>query len=221
MTRVRASAVVEHPVVRPPVRVPKLWPGETVVLIGGGSSLALSDVTYCRDKAKVIAIKEAYLLAPWADGLYAAEQKWWRHYDGAPTFHGLKYAIEHDETIETAEWSAWPDVQVLRNTGTEGLELDPTGLRTGFNSGYQALGLATHLGAAKVVLLGFDCWSGPDGQQNWFGRHPNHLPSPYPLFLQAFASISEPLKAAGVEVVNASRFTVLTAFPRVALEATL
>jgi len=204
-----------------PVRVPRLWPGETCVILGGGSSLTPADVAYCRGKARVLAIKEAIQLAPWADCLYAAEPKWWRFYDGVPSFTGLKYAIEHNPQLEHANWAAWPDVQVLRNTGAEGLELDPTGLRTGDNSGYQGVGLAVHLGAAKIVLLGFDMWRDPDGRQNWFGDHPIHLRSFYPLFLQRFATLVEPLTAAGVEVVNASRFTVMRSFPCVPLEEAL
>lgn len=197
-----------------PVRVPRLWPGETVVVLGGGSSLTQSDVDYVRGKARVIAVKEAYQLAPWADCLYGCDAKFWRFYHGVPEFAGLKYGLDD----ETNPPEPWPDLQILRNTGTDGLELDPTGLRTGYNSGYQAVQLARHFGAAKIVLLGFDMWRGPNGQQNWFGWHPNHLESPYPIFLQAFASIAEPLKTAGVEVVNCSRFTVLNVFPRMALE---
>lgn len=194
--------------------VPKLWPGETFVCIGGGSSLTRADVEYCRGKARIIAIKEAHQLAPWAEVLYACDPKWWRFYKGAPDFTGLKYALAPQPIL-------WPGMQVLRDTGDEGLELDPTGLRTGCNSGYQAVNLAVHLGAARIVLLGYDMWRGPNGQQNWFGPHPNHEPSPYPVFLMRFASIVEPLKSAGVEVVNASRFTVLSAFPRLPLEEAL
>jgi hypothetical protein len=203
-----ATATIER------VSVPRLWPGETVVIIGGGSSLTPADVAFSRGKARVIAIKEAYQLAPWADALYACDPKWWAFYNGATDFTGLKYALDPQPI-------AWPGVQVLQNTGTEGLELEPTGLRTGFNSGFQAVNLAVHLGAARIVLLGFDMWHGPDGEQNWFGRHPNHVASPYPIFLHAFASIVAPLKAAGVDVVNASRFTVLDAFPRVSIDEAL
>ncbi len=205
-----------------PVYAPRMWPGETVVILGGGSSLTPADVKFCRGKAHVIAIKEAAQLAPWAEVLYAADAKWWRHMKGAPGFAGTKYAIEQDASQPPTDWSQWPDVRVLRNTGVEGLELDPTGLRTGYNSGYQALNLAWHFaGAARVVLLGFDMWRGPNGQQNWFGEHPLHTPSPYPLFLQAFKSIEAPLKQVGVQVVNASRFTILDSFPRVPLEEAL
>lgn len=199
----------------PIATVPKLWPDSTVVILGGGSSLTPADVNYCRGRAKVIAIKEAYQLAPWADVLYACDEKWWRHYKGAQDFVGLKYRLD------AANRHDWPNVQVLKNTGRDGLELDPTGLRTGQNSGYQAVGLAVHLGASKIVLLGFDMWRGPNGDANWFGSHPLHVASPYPMFLQYFATLVEPLKAAGVSVVNASRFTVMSSFPRLALEDVL
>lgn len=206
-----ATATVE----RAPDVVPRLWPGETVVVIGGGTSLTPADVAYCRGLARVLAIKEAYQLAPWADVLYACEAKWWQHYKGAPEFAGLKYALEPQPM-------PWPDVRVLKNTGHDGLELDPGGLRTGYNSGYQAVNLAVHFGAARIILLGFDMTVGPTGDQNWFGAHPNHLTgSPYPIFRQQFQTLIEPLKAAGVEVVNATRFTLLTAFPRVPLEEAL
>lgn len=207
------------PRVQPYATVQKLWPGETFVILGGGSSLTPADVAFVRGKARVVAIKEAGAcslagcapLAPWADVLYAADEKYWQFERGAPAFAGLKYAIEPQRV-------PWPDVQVLRNTGTDGMETDPSGLRTGYNSGYQAIQLAVHLGAAKIILLGFDMWRGPGGQANWFGPHPNHVDSPYPLFLQAFASIVAPLKAAGVQVVNCSRFTLLRAFPQLLLE---
>lgn len=203
------------------VSVERIWPGETIVILGGGPSLTREDAEYCRGKAKVIAIKEAAVCsfpgivppAPWADVLYACDAKWWLFEKGATGFPGLKFAL--------APQHAWPGVQALKNTGSDGLELDPAGLRTGNNSGYQAINLAVHLGAARVLLLGFDMWSGPDGEHNWFGPHPNHVRSPYPLFLQRYASIVEPLTAAGVEVINCSRQTQLKAFPRMPLEEAL
>jgi hypothetical protein len=222
--------------VRPVARVPRLWPGQTVVCLGGGSSLTAADAAFCRDKAHVLAIKETghcsipghVAPAPWADILYAADAKFWRFEKGAPNFKGLKYSIQQDaqERPELQrpidEWAAaWPDIKVLRDTGSDGLELNPTGLRTGHNSGFQAVNLAFHCGVSRIVLLGYDMWRGPDGRQNWFGPHPTHLESQFALFLHKFHSIVEPLKAAGVTVVNASRFTVLNAFPRVHLEEAL
>jgi hypothetical protein len=111
-------------------------------------------------------------------------------------------------------------VQVLQNTGTDGLELAPTGLRTGINSGYQALNLAVHLGADRILLLGYDM--GPDGtRDHWFGEHPDCQPSPYAQMREYFETLVAPLAELGISVINCSRRTALTAFPCVPLEQEL
>jgi hypothetical protein len=185
--------------------VPKRWPGETFVLIGGGPSLTPGDVRAVRGRARVIAINDAYTLAPWADVLYGCDGKWWDWHAGAPSFEGYRYALDPAA-------ARWPHVRVLQNTGPLGLELDPTGLRTGKNSGYQAINLAVHLGAARILLLGYDM-SCDGTRSHWFGEHPDRQPSPYPQMREAFDSLVEPLAAIGVTVVNCSRRTELTAFP--------
>lgn len=194
--------------------VPKRWPGETIVCLGGGPSLTVADVDAVQGRARVIAVNDAYKLAPWADVLYAADRRWIDWHQGVPTFTGLKYSIQANLSTMRLDW------HVLRNTGFDGLELDPGALRTGFNSGYQAVNLAVHLGAARIILLGYDLC--PDGMRtHWFGDHPQEIavPSPYPQMREAFQTIVEPLKAAGVEVINCSRRTALTAFPCSTLEA--
>lgn len=193
--------------------VPKLWPGDTVVLLGGGPSLTSADVAAVRGRARVIAINDAYTCAPWADVLYAADRKWWEWHHGAKTFVGLKYAIEPMPATR------YPDVQVLKNTGPLGLDADPTGLRTGRNSGYQSVNLAVHLGAARILLLGFDMSPASDGSAHWHPPHPDQTPSPYeyPQWLAAWPSMVAPLAALGVTVINCSRQTALTTFPCVPL----
>jgi hypothetical protein len=185
------------------VTVARLWPGATVVCIGTGPSLTLADVEACRDRARVIVVNNAYALAPWADVLYAADQKWWSWHKGAPDFAGLKYTIHPTRT------PSWPGLLALRNTGAQGLELQPDGLRTGYNSGYQAINLAVHLGASRIVLLGYDM-SG----DHFFGSHPDKTKPPFAQCLQAFTTLPGPLADAGVEVINCSRQTALTCFPR-------
>lgn len=195
--------------------VPKLWPGQTVTLIAGGPSLTVADVEAVRGQTRVIAVNDAYKLAPWADVLYAADRQWIEDWhQGVPDFAGMKYSIESANPTTRADWT------VLRNTGPEGLELDPSGLRTGSNSGYQALNLAVHLGAASILLLGFDM--GNDGTQtHWFGDHPVHRISPYAQMCAAFETLVDPLKSVGVSVVNCSRRTALTAFPCAPLKTEL
>lgn len=193
----------------PIATVPRLWPGETVVCVGTGPSLTQADVDACRGRARVIVVNDAYRLAPWADLLYAADDKWWAWHKGAPGFAGLKYTIAPCR-------HAWPGLQVLRNSGQHGLESNPSGLRTGYNSGYQAINLAVHLGASRVLLLGYDM-----AGDHYFGSHPDRTRPPFAPCLKAFATLPDPLRAAGVEVVNCSRHTALTCFPRQPLREVL
>jgi len=167
---------------------------------------------------RVIAINDAYRLAPWADVLYACDERWWKwqyrgHTREIAAFAGVRYSID-------PRAGKWPHVQVLRNTGRAGLERDPSALRHGHNSGYQAVNLAVHFGAARILLLGYDMQA-TGGHEHWFGHHPMVKRSPYGLFRQHFQEIVKPLREAGVEVWNCSRATALDVFPRLDLETAL
>lgn len=201
------------------VSVPKLWPGETIVCIGSGPSLTPDDVDRVRGRARVIAINDSYRLAPWADVLYACDEKFWKwqyrwNADAIAAFAGRRYALTRDA-------AKWPGVQVLANTGETGLELKPSGLRTGRNSGYQAMNLAVHLGASRILLLGYDMARGVNGRTHWFGDHPDRCRSPYGDFRRAYASLVAPLAAVGISVSNCSRRTKLACFPVMPLDDAL
>lgn len=190
-------------------RAPRLCPGGTVVCLGSGPSLTPADVDACRGRATVIAVNDAWRLAPWADALMASDAAWWAVNRGVPAFVGLKYSLEADA-------ARWPGIAVLQITGDKGVELEPTGLRTGRNSGAAAINLAVHFGAARVLLLGYDAQAKDEAHSHWFGAHQRPLrgASPYGLFRQMFESMVQPLKDAGVAVVNCSRETALDCFPR-------
>lgn len=199
----------------PPVAVvPRLWPGSTIVCVAGGPSLTPADVDACRGRAQVIVINDAIRLAPWADVCYAHHAEEWDRWRGLPDFPGLKYAYEPAAAV-------WPGVQVLRSTGPHGLERDPSAIRHGYTSAYQALNVAVHLGAARIVLLGYDMQLGPEGERHWYqgGTPIERLPFVY--WLEAFATLVDPLRDARVAIVNCTRRTALTCFPQGPLEAAL
>ena len=202
----------------PLVSVPRLLPvGGTVVCIGSGPSLTLEDVASCQGQGLVVAVNDAIQYAPFAVALMASDAEWWAAHRGVPTFSGLKYCLE------PRAYGRWSDVQVLRNTGHEGLELDSTGLKTGRNSGAAAINLAVHLGATRILLLGYDCARDRKGREHFFGAHRPGLRngSPYRLFRQMFAKMAAPLKAVGVTIVNCSRRTEIECFERQPLEQAL
>lgn len=162
-------------------------------------------------------MNDAHRLAPWADVLYSSDQRWWEWYRGVPEFAGLKVGIQ--PLTPLAEWR----VTVLRNTGNTGIEPHRSGLRTGRNSGAAAVNLAVHLGASRIVLLGYDMGKAPGQPTHFFGEHPGRLRagSPYDSFVTMFGFLVEPLKKLGIEVVNCSRSTRLECFPKANLSDVL
>lgn len=197
-------------------QIDRAWPGSTIVCIATGPSLTREDVEACRDKARVVVVNDAHRLAPWADALWATDGSWWNHHRGVPTFTGLKYGI-------TVPVGKWPGVQVITNTGTTGLERKPTGVRTGQNSGYAAINAAVHLGARRILLLGYDMGRRPGEPSHFFGDHPKTLQrnAPYAAFAENFVSLVDPLAALGITVINCSRRTALTCFPQASLAQAL
>lgn len=192
--------------------IPKRWPGGTVACLATGSSLTAADVAYVRGKVDgVIAVNDAIDLAPWADILYACDGKWWHWRKGLPGFQGTKYAMKDD----ARKWESH-GVQMIAKGRAHGFDPRPNVLCHGYNSGYQAIGVAVHSGARRIILLGYD-------QQgaHFFGQHPDRSKAPFHLCIPAFASIVGPLAALGVEVLNCTRKTALTCFPRVELEIAL
>jgi len=193
--------------------VPRIWPESTVVCIGGGPSLAAKDVAYCRGRARVIAINDAYRVAPWADLLYACDAKWWRWHGGVPAFAGLKATLEPPE---------YPGIHRLRRGPDTGFAERPDTLATGRNSGYQAIQLAVHLGAARVLLLGYDMRA-VDGRSHWFCGHlVATQPKVYARAMRpCFASLLSPLRNRSVDVVNCTPGSALDAFPNAPLRQAL
>jgi hypothetical protein len=188
----------------------------TVVCLASGPSLTPADVDYCRGKAFVLAIKDAIRLAPWADAMYACDGRWWRAFGPTLTFAGQRFGMDP----AAAEWGA----TVLSASGDEGLEVtDRTSLRTGRNAGYQAIGLAVHLGATKIVLLGYDMQPAEDCRDHWFGPHtyPGGCRPNYALFLPYFSLLVKPLRDLGIAIWNCTRRTALTCFPQCSLAEAL
>ena len=187
----------------------------TIVCIACGPSRVQSDVEACRGRATVITVNDAVFVAPWADWLYAADAKWWRWWNGVPTFKGKK------GTVDPLVSGLYPEIRVFKNTGREGLEDDPDGLRTGGHSGYQAINLAVHLGARKIVLLGYDMQPGVNGEHHAEAEHPHGGHPGYLHLLPRYQTLVQPLADRGIEVINASRATAVTVFKCQSIEEAL
>lgn len=202
------------------VHVPRMFPGATIACIATGPSLTQQDCYQVRAAGlPTVAINDAHRLAPWADVLYSSDRMWWPHYKGAPEFKGLRFGIGSAPGKNNA-FQQYPEINVLKNTGYDGLELKTNGLRNGRNSGYAAINLAVHLGAKRILLLGYNLGY-RNNRAHFFGNHPVGLTqnqSNYTAFRSLFDTMVQPLKAIGVEVLNCTEETSLSSFPVVALD---
>lgn len=195
----------------------------TVVCLASGPSLTTEDCEYARGKATVIAINDAVRLAPWADVLYSSDRSWWKRQKLATDFAGVRMKVA------TAEWKptdkrSYPHndggILILKNTGVTGVDFQAPGIRNLQNSGGAAINVAVHLGAKRILLLGYDM--GMHKHRAHF-YEPPYAPrrSPYIRYRRLMATMVEPLEKAGITVLNCSRHTDLEAFPRAVLREVL
>lgn len=193
-----------------------IWRGLTAVVAATGPSLTVDQLDRVRGRAKVIVVSDAWRLAPWADVLYSCDAKWWHHHRDAQSFQGMKVGL--------SDCITFPDVRLMRHRKRDdvkgidpgqGFDPDPAYLATGANSGYQAVHLAAHFAAARVVLLGFDMRG-----SHFFGDHPPSLKrdAPFATWIERFRTLAKPLTERGIEVLNCTPGSALDAFPTANLD---
>lgn len=177
------------------------------VCIASGPSLTRDDVEAVRqwrgDERRVIVVNNTFRLAPWADALFAMDRAWWalNWQEAAEKFQGQRFAASPMPIN-------WQVKHLARFNGFG-------------NSGAAAVALAVRMGATRVVMLGYDCQH-TGGRRHWHDDHPAPLGNAGTV--ERWPAKFEQLKRAMVgraEIVNASRETALTMFPRVALEDAL
>lgn len=161
----------------------------------------------------MLVVNDNYRLAPWADWLYAADAHWWAKYatDVQESFGGECWTRDEGAAREHG-------LNYIQSAKLPGLSRDPSVIHEGHNGGYQAIGLARHFGAERIVLLGYDMQG-----THWFGEHPVEFKprNDFRVFLPPFKQLSVDLELDGVKVVNCTRETALRAFPRSTIEQVL
>lgn len=157
-----------------------------------------------RQSIKAAVTNDTYRLAPWADLLYGADADWWRRNPDARQFAGVK--VCSDDSLQ------WSEVMSLRHTGKIGFDADPACIRSGGNSGYQAVHVAAQAGAARILLCGFDMG----------GAHWHDAPAPaahlFATWIERFETLADALRGQ-VEILNCTPGSALKCFPMATLES--
>jgi hypothetical protein len=190
----------------------------TWCIVASGPSLTKADIEKVEGaQIKTIVVNDNYRIAPFALHLYACDPKWWSHWidDVRAKFKGECWT--QDEP--TAQRYG---IRYIQSVNRAGLSVDSNVIHQGSNSGYQAINLALHLGAQRVLLLGYDCGITnrhiKRGQTHWFGSHPPglELKSPYNSMRRKFEEMKP--ERYGLEVINCTRDTTLTCFLRLPID---
>ena len=137
--------------------MPPLWRNGTAVIVGGGPSITQDQIdliqeAYEKGNIHVIAINNAYQIAPWADVLYACDVIWWKwYYKDTLDFQGLRI------TRSLSAKQKYPDlIWIEGETHDQGLSKRQDSIVNGRIGGYQAINLAVNFGAKKILLIGYD-----------------------------------------------------------------
>jgi hypothetical protein len=191
------------------------WRGDRVAIIAGGPSAKHADLALLRGKVKVVAIKEAIELCPWADAVYGCDGHWWKHRRGLPTFAGLKFAYANE--------IAFPGIHPLRIVKTsDDLLMDEPGLvGSGGNSGFHVVNATAQWGVVGQMLIGFDM--NDRAGVHWYGRNgwPNaNNPGEdnFRRWRKAFMAAAPKLASLGIDVVNVSKISTLQCFRRAGID---
>lgn len=193
-----------------------LWHGATVFLLGGGPSLRVFDMRRLRGHT-VLAINSSChsaLAAGLQPALFFTDNHWFvEHRAVIEAWPGLVVTASHSAK------AALPDklrriAMVQRPDFTKGEPI----LKFGRSSGHTAISLAIAMGAARVVLLGYDMRR-VDGRSH---HHDDYLETDDALyerdFLIYFRDWNQAAIAAGVEVLNATPGSALREFPMIDID---
>lgn len=197
------------------------WAGETAVIVATGPSAADIDLSIVRGKARFLAIKDGWRLCPWADALYGCDHHWWEAHKGVSDFNGIRLAYDK------ATVSRWPGIEYLKvdiaSPNDHRMLFGKIGtVGWGGNSGFHAINLAAQFGAKRILLVGFDMRV--DHGKHFFGQHkycnrPNE--KTVAMWRGILDATAPALAGRGIEVINCSPVSALTAFPKLTFEAAL
>lgn len=167
-------------------------------VLATGPSMNVGIARSLMHRCAVVAISDAYTLAPWADALVSTDYSWWRHHPEAVAMPGRKF-------------SGMVDYQKV-----EGVEKLPGEHAT--NSGLLGVKVAVQMGAKKVLLCGFDLHS---PGEHFFGRHGGSLRSTSANRMEHFKEQFARYRPKGIEIINCTSGSALRCYPRMSLSEAL
>jgi hypothetical protein len=195
------------------------WKDETAFLVCGGPSFSSVDPAALRGR-RVGVVNSSLYRVPFADILFFGDARWeLNNREAVKAFRGRVISSSYDS-------GQCAHVDYLRRPRPSetppGLSDDRSEAWMRHTSVRGAINVLCHLGVSRIVTLGLD--GGPDTS----GKTHHHAPHPWGMNpriwdrqREEFAGIVAPLRARGVELLNASPGSHIPFWPIVRLEDVL
>lgn len=200
---------------------PPFWSDRPVAIVGNGVSSAGFDYNRLRG-LYVLAVKGTMFDIPWADagfGLDATRYLEWRARLGSIGFP-VYWATTNKGNLDS---DCPASVCLLDRIDKVEADLsdNPAAVQSGGSSGFGALNVAWLKRAKQIVLIGYD-YSGTlhVGEQHYAEKRAD-AGSNWKVWARSFDRVAGRLIKAGVEVINASPNSAITAFPRMTIDEAL
>jgi hypothetical protein len=201
-----------------------IFSGETVFCLASGPSLTAEIAERIRGR-RTIVVNSSCRLAPWADVLYFTDSSWYEaRRELVAAWPGLVVSMsriakrELPDKVRRIEGIGDPSAMIPGQFPRPGAPV----VRQGRTSGHTAVSLALALGAARIVLVGYDMRV-VDGREHHHQEYsgPRDLDQYARDFVPAFKGWHADARELGVEILNATPGSALTEFPFIPLDEAL
>ena len=221
-------------------RVPRIWDGGEVWILGGGPSVTqqfdipnsvVQEVIEGKSppsvyspymegihKKHVIGINISFLIGEWIDVAFFGDGGFFLQYQQKlADFPGLKVCCTPH--VEKHTWVKYLKRDTQRGRG---ISDNPNTVCWNHNSGSAAISLAAHMGAKRIILVGFDMKLNEKSNQHWhnlYGRgkiiEPKRIMKlPFARHLRGFSEIARDARKMGIEIINASPDSAILEFSK-------
>lgn len=171
----------------------------------------------------VIGINSAFLIGDWIDIVFFGDRGWFlSNREALAKFPGIK--VSCSPHTNRKEYDAENVKTVARSRTGRGISNERNSVAWNSNSGAAAISLAYHLGAKRVILLGFDMKLDESGYQHWHQLYKtagDRRPAkrlPFGRHLIGFAQIAKDAKRFNMEIINASPDSAIKELPKTSVK---